>query len=94
MVLTNGRIIKWETNKTEPMIRMYPRILSFLGYDPHDPPKTTAEQLLAKRRRLGISRRQMATMFGVDPGTLAEWELGRSEPIGDHALTVTTFLNE
>ena len=85
---------KWETNKNVPMIRMWPKVIEFLGYDPHGSPTTTAEALCSKRRRLGISRRKAAAMMGVDPGTLEKWERGRNVPTGTHEATVRTFLKQ
>ena len=85
---------KWETNENEPMIRMWPKVIQLLGYDPHGTPKNTAETLRAKRRQLGISRRELAALMRVDPGTLAKWEHGRSEPTGTHAAIVKKFLKQ
>ena len=32
------------------------------------------------RQRMGLSQSQFATRFGLPPGTLRNWEQGRSEP--------------
>ena len=83
---------KWEANENVPMIRMWPRVIEFLGYDPYGAPTTTADALCAKRRSMGISRKQMAAKLGVDPQTLAKWKHGRGDPTGIDAATLRTFL--
>jgi DNA-binding transcriptional regulator YiaG len=40
------------------------------------------EQLVAARKRLGLSQRKMAAKLGVDPSTLMGWEAGRHQPTG------------
>jgi transcriptional regulator with XRE-family HTH domain len=47
----------WERNTTAPAIGFVPRIVAFLGYDPHPVPKFLPDRLLAARRQQGISRR-------------------------------------
>ncbi|MDP4023118.1 helix-turn-helix domain-containing protein [Methylobacterium sp. NEAU 140] len=53
------------------------------GYDPDAAlPEifTVTEPLRAIRRRLGITQAAMAALIGVEPGTLRNWEKGRSAP--------------
>lgn len=50
-----------------PTIRYMPAIIAFLGYNPYPAPQTLPEKLLAARRRLGLTRRQMAELtFPLD----------------------------
>ena len=42
----------WENNRNEPMIRMWPKVIRFLGYDPSDAPKSDGEALTALRPSL------------------------------------------
>lgn len=62
------------------MIGMWPRIIDFLGYDPDGEPQTLRKQIVAYRRRQGLSRKHMAIMLGVDEGTMSRWERGSSAP--------------
>jgi DNA-binding transcriptional regulator YiaG len=67
----------WETGHSKPVIQFIPALVGFLGYDPESiDMETLAEQLVAKRRELGISQREAARLIGVDPATWAGWELG------------------
>jgi DNA-binding XRE family transcriptional regulator len=70
----------WEGNATIPEVRYIPAILQFLGYDPLPPVSSLPERLVAARRRLGLSQRNMALTLGVDPATLMGWESGRHQP--------------
>ncbi len=41
-----------EAGRREPDVQSWPKILTFLGYDPNPPPTTMSEQIAAKRRQL------------------------------------------
>lgn len=73
-------IRSWEEDEFPPAIRYQPGILAFLGYDPYPTPKSLPEQLLAARRRLGLTRKGMAHRLGIKPDRLAGWEQGWSKP--------------
>lgn len=45
---------------------------------PADPPRTM--DVRALRQRLGLSREQFATRFGLESETVRNWEMGRREP--------------
>jgi len=47
-------ISNWERNATTPPVSSFPAIIEFLGYNP-SPQRNLQEQLLAKRRSLGLS---------------------------------------
>ncbi|WP_425262588.1 helix-turn-helix domain-containing protein [Sphingobium cyanobacteriorum] len=76
MGVSHTSVLDWEQGK-EPEVRMYPRIIQFLGFEPWPEPQTLAEQLLAERRRRGRSMRRAALAIGVDEGTWRRWETGR-----------------
>ncbi len=73
-------ITNWERQRTLPEIRHMPEIIQFLGYVPLFPARSFRERLVAFRTVLGLSQRRMALLFGVDPSTLAGWELGKHWP--------------
>lgn len=69
----------------------YPRIFDFLGYRPFCAAVTLPEQLIAKRRELGLSIKKAAKLIGVDEGTFARWESGTGTPL-QHGTLVAQFL--
>ena len=85
-------ILNWENGGATPSVRMLPRIIGFLGYDPYPEPRTLGEQIAAKRRQLGVSRKRAAKTLGVDEATLARWEKGTSHPARVRFQIVDEFL--
>lgn len=79
--------ITWEKHGREPEIWQWPKIINFLGYDPHPKPVTdgVSDEIERARRRLGWSLSQAGKFLGVDPGTLTRWRTGVSVPdfLGD-----------
>jgi transcriptional regulator with XRE-family HTH domain len=69
-----------------------PALLQFLGYDPLPEPKTLPERLIAKRRAVGWSIREVAQKLGVDPGTWRDWERGGVILYRDHRILVARLL--
>jgi len=64
----------WEQDRSRPVIRRYPCILAFLGYDPFPSATALPDRIAAQRRRLGLSVRAAAAKIGVDEGTFRRWE--------------------
>lgn len=65
-------IHNWEDKGIVPAIRLMPRIIEFLGYDPNDNGGvqwTIPEKLKARRTKLGLSRRRLADLLGIDQST-------------------------
>lgn len=86
-------LLKWETGTAMPLVSFYPRIISFLGYEPWPEPQTLAERLMAERRRRGLSGKAAALMLGVDEGTFSRWEKGRT-PQEFHRPCLGRFLDK
>jgi transcriptional regulator with XRE-family HTH domain len=74
-------IYNWETNRTNPELRLIPHIIDFLGYVPYDPSWSFGERLRTIRSALGLSQEQLAKRAGLDESTIATWEMGRHRPI-------------
>lgn len=55
-------------------------MIAFLGYDPHPEPKTLADHLQAKYRRLGLPRKEVSKLLGVDENTLKAYDDGVRRP--------------
>ena len=85
-------ICQWENNKTTPAVRYYPRIIEFVGYDPHGVPQCVGEEIAARRRMLGLSRKSLAKKLGLDEATVERFEKGTSKPTGKRAEIVRAFL--
>ncbi len=78
--VTVNTVIDWEKDRKEPETRHWPKIITFLGYDPHPTPKTLGERLQARYRELGIPRKKAARRLGIDENTLQRYEEGMSKP--------------
>lgn len=80
--VTKCTIQYWETNRVAPALRFRPWITKFLSYDPYNGTAFTslAQRLKTTRERLGLSRRRLAAVLGIDPSNLAGWETGRHRP--------------
>jgi transcriptional regulator with XRE-family HTH domain len=73
-------IYNWETNRTDPEVRLIPHIIDFLGYAPYDPGCSFGERLRAIRSALGLSQDQCAKRAGLDESTIAKWEREEHKP--------------
>ena len=67
-------------DRTVPTIRMWPKIIEFLGYDPLGKSRFISGQQLAYRRIMGLSQEMFARKLRVDEGTVAHWEHGTRQP--------------
>lgn len=56
--------------------------------DTHPTPEVTAEELLALRERLHLSRAMFARYLRIHPRTLENWEQGRAKPNAQAALLI------
>jgi transcriptional regulator with XRE-family HTH domain len=92
--VTNCTIQYWETNRVAPALRFRPRISSFLGYELFDGrvPESVAERLRAHRDRLGLSRKKLAALLGIDPSNIAGWETGKHRPTKKSLELIDEFL--
>lgn len=74
-------IWNWENNYSSPSLYFVPKIIKFLGYMP-DCTKggTLGEKIVASRKILGLTQKELARLLGVDPSTLRKWERNKSQP--------------
>ncbi|WP_374652328.1 helix-turn-helix domain-containing protein [Dongia sp.] len=72
----------WEHDRKKPSVRMLPRIIDLLGYDPIAAEAGIAGVLKAKRRGLGLSQAAMALRLSLNEGTLRRYESGEWTPKG------------
>ena len=85
-------LVDWEANRHTPAVWFVPRIIAFLGYDPNPAPRTFGEQIVAARRRHGLSRNRVAKLLGIDEGTLKRWEENLSGPGSGRNSLLEAFL--
>ena len=68
-------VVNWELNHFQPEIKIIPKIIEFLGYNPLPRPTTFGEELIQFRTLRGWTQKEFAgEIGGVDPTTLARWE--------------------
>lgn len=68
-----------------PAIHFIPRIIQFLCYNPFDVDvESIGERIVILRKTLGLPRKKLARLLGVDPETVARWEKGSSVPAQKH----------
>ena len=94
MSVCEEALMKWENDVCELHISLYPKVISFLGYEPWPEPQTLKDKLLAERRRRGWSIRQAAASIKVDAGTFSRWEAGTVIPCGRLATRAVAFLQQ
>lgn len=92
LAVNDWTICNWENNKTVPAVRYLPRIIAFLGYDPFPVPQSLGEEIVAARRKLGLSRKWLAKRLGMDEMTLARYETGAAVPQGGQASKLERFV--
>lgn len=95
IICTVDTITNWEHNRCQPELPYIPRIIKFLGYDPHesDQDEVLGQRLRKHRRRLGLSLKQAAALLGVDPTSLRDWETGRHKPTSKSLARIDEFLS-
>jgi len=75
-----------------PAVADYAEFVRSLDYDPAPEAQTLLERLRRKRRQLGLSIAQAATLVGVNESTCRAWELGRGKPL-KHSEAVKRLLD-
>ena len=93
--VTKCTIQYWETNRVSPALRFRPGIVSFLKYHPWDgiAPESLANRLTAHRQRLGLSRKKLAALLGIDPSNIAGWETEKHQPTRKSCDLIDEFLS-
>ncbi|MCZ6704988.1 MAG: helix-turn-helix transcriptional regulator [Bacteroidetes bacterium] len=86
-------VTNWEKNRSSPDLRVLPKVLEYLGYDPRMADESIGGRLVRSRQARGLSQRGVAHILGVDPSTLSKWELGTREPQGRYLQRVRLFLD-
>lgn len=64
----------WEGGKTEPTVGFFPRLISYLGYNPLPEEKKRGGRIRRERISRGLSRKALADAVGVDEATIKRME--------------------
>jgi transcriptional regulator with XRE-family HTH domain len=80
----------WEDGRFGVRRRHRGSVVAFLGYDPFPPERPWGEEVREKRLALGLTRKALAKVLGVNQETVAAWERG-AEPLR-HRARVEAFL--
>jgi len=74
-------IRNWETGHATPSLSVTPSLIEFLGYIPFETSaKSPGERIKVYRQVPGLTRKDLAKRFGINPSTLARWEKGKGNP--------------
>jgi transcriptional regulator with XRE-family HTH domain len=91
--VTECTITNWEKNRSNPTLRLMPKIIEFLGYDRISVvPKTLGEKLFQYRKSHGLNQKHLAKMIGIDPATLSRVERGRTDSSAGIKDKISKFL--
>lgn len=82
----------WEADRVEPEAASWTRIVGFLGYDPSPEPTTLGEHLKRRRRALGLTQEQAASIMGVSPDSYQGWEGDSYPPLAAMRVRLMRFL--
>jgi transcriptional regulator with XRE-family HTH domain len=94
IICTVDTITNWELNRCQPELEYIPRIIAFLGYDPtvSQRAESLGEGIRLKRRRLGLSLKELGARLGTDESNLWGWETGRHNPTRRSLALIESFL--
>lgn len=70
----------WERGRNFPDLQVWPKLISWLGYNPEPEGTTLGERVARRRRELGLSQEELAFRLGTDEGSLQAWEAGDTQP--------------
>jgi transcriptional regulator with XRE-family HTH domain len=86
--------IHWEKDQTTPYTASYGPLIAFLGYDPSPAPQSLGERILARRRELGLTGKQLAHILGWDERTVLKYECNEWVPKGEKLEQLNAFLRD
>ena len=79
--MSEATLSNWETHRNIPLIRYYPKIFAFLGYDPFPiQSDSLGAKILKYRRKYGLTYPKLARLIGTDEGHLVRIVKGDRKP--------------
>ena len=85
-------VISWERGRSQPKVSELPGIITFLGYAPIEPAEPWFTRLSRARQAVGLSRKRLAALLGVDESTVKRWEDGCERPLDRHRCCLAAIL--
>ena len=89
---TDSTVWNWE-NGGSVDLRLIPRVIDFLGYNPIPQPKDLMGKLAWYKRVNGLSLEQLGFEIGRDSEQLADWLSGRHKPCRRNREEIAFFLS-
>lgn len=80
--LDQSTVRNCESDATTAIRQYWQPIIQFPGYEPFAAARTLAEELILRRKVLGLSEKNLAKYLRVDPSTLGRWERGERQLAG------------
>ena len=81
----------WERGRNFPDLRVWPKVINWLGYNPEPEGTTLGERVARRRRELGLSQEELACQLGVDGASVNTWETGETQPNRRGRLLLEAF---
>jgi transcriptional regulator with XRE-family HTH domain len=91
--ISESTVVHWEKDQTEPLVRLMPNIIHFLGYDPVGVPRTLGERMRALRKGKGWTIDEAAASLGVDPTAWGSWERSGVIPWARYREKIDRFID-
>jgi transcriptional regulator with XRE-family HTH domain len=81
----------WERGRNFPDLRVWPKLIAWLGYNPEPEGTTLGERVARRRRELGLNQEELARRLGTDEGSIQAWEGGETQPNKGSRLLLERF---
>lgn len=86
-------VTNWENGRNAPLISYYPRIISFLGYNPFlDDKSTLGNAIFAYRCENGLSAKSLGAAIGIGGCTVLAIEQNRCIPLKDTLRKISAII--
>lgn len=90
---TESAVAYWESNRYQPQIHSYLKVIEFLGYFPFDiDASTLGGKIKECRFKNGLSHKKIGKLLGVDGATICAWERNENIPLEKHLKKLLELL--
>ncbi|WP_343693724.1 helix-turn-helix transcriptional regulator [Chitinophaga sp.] len=93
--VTEDCVTLWENNRSNPMVKYYPKIIEFLGYFPFQIDiSSLAGKIKYYRYIKGFTQEDLAKKLGINESTVFHYEKGTHKPKGRLRQVLSLFLSD
>ncbi|WPV63998.1 helix-turn-helix transcriptional regulator [Chitinophaga sp. LS1] len=93
--VTEDCVTLWENNRSNPMVKYYPKIIEFLGYFPFQIDiSSLAGKIKYYRYIKGVTQEDLAKNLGVNESTVFHYEKGTHKPKGRLRQVLSLLLSD